>query len=772
MSYPSIPSRIRVDPNSITKERPRRLSNYAIRKKARRTWSRPSIMKSTDVGGTRHEGWNISSTLSNVSNLNAPQLVSNRNELENSSGHLTSHPNTDFEEKGYEGWESLSNFSSIPDGEAPQRVDYETELGTPSRNRFPLATEETAIIEESSTDKAARKVSFTIEASDAVQEPHNKELQEMVKTCVLQTMESVLASRLFTTSTPLPDKTSSPTTFSATMTPTGLRPCSLASTQSGILDFLTPGSYQEMNCRDPYNTPGTPCDVPKPRNRQFTIVNDLAPGYQMQQEPTETTTLAEEQRTKVILTDKLPILPDFNGTGKSDIDVFLGRFRNNCHGYKISNHDRTRYMALAFKGRVAKWFIPHMNNPGDSEFYKDNERLITALQFFFGDGNENAKAYNAFTNFAYIKNETVIATITRFENILFEMGRAQDETLMIQQFRAGLSTTIRNEMDALAGLRDRPTDMTQCRRLALRAESDLLIKKQETANIPTCPTNPATPNGLSINTMQDEVQAIRGPECHCFRPHIGPCLICSRCNRKGHVDVHCHVSEAKINLVCDKCNVRGHLKENCLTGLSRKDVGLKLRVMRGNRAKQQLEARLNRIITAPSGEQQENASDEANADTSYELYGMRTLQIYSMRSEESISLELSMMADGRNPFLAQGLVDSGASGNFMDEDFVNNLKLTTTKLNYSIRLTLADGKQSTGGFITHEIRNLQLTYGEHTEVISFLITKTPGTPVILGMPWLKKHNPHIDWVKKTVSLGESKWVVINVVQGSKNQNCM
>ena len=129
------------------------------------------------------------------------------------------------------------------------------------------------------------------------------------------------------------------------------------------------------------------------------------------------------------------------------------------------------------------------------------------------------------------------------------------------------------------------------------------------------------------------------------------------------------------------------------------------------------------MITTPSGEQQENASDEANADTSYELYGMRTLQIYSMRSEESISLELSMMADGRNPFLAQGLVDSGASGNFMDEDFVNNLKLTTTKLNYSICLTLADGKQSTGGFITHEIRNLKLTYGEH-----------------------------IDWAKKTVSL--------------------
>ena len=234
--------------------------------------------------------------------------------------------------------------------------------------------------------------------------------------------------------------------------------------QSGIMDFLTPENIQVTNYRDPYDTPGTPCDTPKPRSRQFTIVNDLASENHNQQGLTESITFSEEQKTKVSLTDKLPVLPDYNGNGKSDTDIFLGQFRNNCHGYKISDHDRTRYMALAFKGRVAKWFVPHMNNPGDSEFYQDNERLITALHHFFGGGNENAKAYNAFTNFTSIKKETVIETITRFENILFEMGRDQDETLKIQQFRAGLATTIRNDMDALAGLRDRPTDMIQCRR--------------------------------------------------------------------------------------------------------------------------------------------------------------------------------------------------------------------------------------------------------------------------------------------------------------------
>lgn len=31
------------------------------------------------------------------------------------------------------------------------------------------------------------------------------------------------------------------------------------------------------------------------------------------------------------------------------------------------------------------------------------------------------------------------------------------------------------------------------------------------------------------------------------------------------------------------------------------------------------------------------------------------------------------------------------------------------------------------------------------EVINFQIIDCPHTPLVLGYPWLKTHNPHIDW---------------------------
>ena len=40
--------------------------------------------------------------------------------------------------------------------------------------------------------------------------------------------------------------------------------------------------------------------------------------------------------------------------------------------------------------------------------------------------------------------------------------------------------------------------------------------------------------------------------------------------------------------------------------------------------------------------------------------------------------------------------------------------------------------------------------GNHHENISFFLIPSPTSPVVLGLPWLKLHNPHIDW--STVSI--------------------
>src|SRR4051812_13907038 len=39
---------------------------------------------------------------------------------------------------------------------------------------------------------------------------------------------------------------------------------------------------------------------------------------------------------------------------------------------------------------------------------------------------------------------------------------------------------------------------------------------------------------------------------------------------------------------------------------------------------------------------------------------------------------------------------------------------------------------------------------DHTEMLSFNITTIPNFDVILGMTWLAKHNPAVDWLARSI----------------------
>jgi hypothetical protein len=91
------------------------------------------------------------------------------------------------------------------------------------------------------------------------------------------------------------------------------------------------------------------------------------------------------------------------------------------------------------------------------------------------------------------------------------------------------------------------------------------------------------------------------------------------------------------------------------------------------------------------------------------------------------------------------LIDTGSTAPaFADEDsLVRKYNITTKRLLVPKPLRLADGLPSS--FITHYFTAI-MTIGHHTEPMLFYITKlSPSTPIILGMPWLQKHNPRPDF---------------------------
>ena len=96
------------------------------------------------------------------------------------------------------------------------------------------------------------------------------------------------------------------------------------------------------------------------------------------------------------------------------------------------------------------------------------------------------------------------------------------------------------------------------------------------------------------------------------------------------------------------------------------------------------------------------------------------------------------------------LLDSGATGLFMDKKFVEKSRFRLEKLERPVKVMNVDGTHNSGD-ITHEV-TCNIYYKGHKESVRFDVCSLGRTEVILGMPWLAAHNPEIDWEKGEVKL--------------------
>ena len=97
------------------------------------------------------------------------------------------------------------------------------------------------------------------------------------------------------------------------------------------------------------------------------------------------------------------------------------------------------------------------------------------------------------------------------------------------------------------------------------------------------------------------------------------------------------------------------------------------------------------------------------------------------------------------------LLDSGATGCFIDRDFVKANSMTTRTLSTPIPVHNADGTINGTGTIT-EVVDLILRYQNHLERTLFAVTGLGSQDLILGHSWLQKYNPEIDWATGQVKM--------------------
>jgi len=94
------------------------------------------------------------------------------------------------------------------------------------------------------------------------------------------------------------------------------------------------------------------------------------------------------------------------------------------------------------------------------------------------------------------------------------------------------------------------------------------------------------------------------------------------------------------------------------------------------------------------------------------------------------------------------MVDSGSTSDFISEVYVKQHKLPVKTYHDSKTVWLADGTQH----VVREYTTCRISIGGLTESAELAIIPLVGYDVVLGVPWLQRHNPDINWTSYTISV--------------------
>jgi len=102
-------------------------------------------------------------------------------------------------------------------------------------------------------------------------------------------------------------------------------------------------------------------------------------------------------------------------------------------------------------------------------------------------------------------------------------------------------------------------------------------------------------------------------------------------------------------------------------------------------------------------------------------------------------------------YSVKALLDSGATGSFINRDFICSKGINTQTLSRNILVFNVDGSPNEAGQIS-KVVDVLLRYKTHSERMLLAVSRLGKQSLILGYNWLKDHNPKVDWEKGEVEM--------------------
>jgi len=89
------------------------------------------------------------------------------------------------------------------------------------------------------------------------------------------------------------------------------------------------------------------------------------------------------------------------------------------------------------------------------------------------------------------------------------------------------------------------------------------------------------------------------------------------------------------------------------------------------------------------------------------------------------------------------MIHCGATEDFIDRQVLNKHGIKRIKAKNAMEIYLADGKPSAMEPVTH-MTKLPMDISSHRELAIFQVANLQNHEFIVGMPWVREHNPTID----------------------------
>ncbi|ESK82722.1 hypothetical protein Moror_5689 [Moniliophthora roreri MCA 2997] len=195
---------------------------------------------------------------------------------------------------------------------------------------------------------------------------------------------------------------------------------------------------------------------------------------------------------------------------------------------------------------------------------------------------------------------------------------------------------------------------------------------------------------------------------------------------------------------CFRCAKQGHMSRDCptKTGGDRKEEKKKL-------SAREAYVKIQAIVREQEAQEQTELLDIMEAE--------------AKQSRNSMHIPLSYN-DEIGKVGTNALLDSGAGGLFMSPEKATKLGLGRKQLPHQIKVFNVDGTANKTAWITQSV-TANYTIGTKQMTDTFLISGLGKEDVILGLPWLQKYNPEVDWITGRTTFPSKRYIKIPRVHG-------